>query len=128
MGKTLIVDDEEDMRVLLQLAIDDANRGLRVVGEASSGDEALAIRRELDIDVIVLDQRMPGLTGTQTAEALLAEDPNVPIVLYSAFIDRDISAEAKRVGVRRCVMKGDLSGLISALRELTGLEIVDTDS
>ena len=123
MGKTLIVDDEEDMRLLLRLTINREDRGLRVVGEASSGEEALVIRRELDVDVIVLDHRMPGLTGVETARALLADEPELPIVLYSAFVDADVTAEARQVGVRRCVKKGDVAELITALRELTGSDI-----
>src|SRR3546814_2550644 len=87
-GNTLVVDDEADVRLLVQLMIDQENRGLRVVGEAASGDEALQVRRRLDVDVVVLDHRMPGLTGLETATALLAEAPALPIVLYSAFTDR----------------------------------------
>jgi len=56
----LVVDDEPDMRVLVREIIDRANEGLRVVGEAGSGSEALARWRETNPTVIVLDQRMPG--------------------------------------------------------------------
>src|SRR5665213_1691784 len=125
MGKTLIVDDEEDMRLLLRLTIDREDRGLRVVGEAASGEEALVIRRELDVDVMVIDHRMPGLSGIETAKALLADEPELPIVLYSAFLDGGVVDEARRIGVRRCVTKGDLPALVTALRELTGSEITD---
>src|SRR4051812_25444676 len=125
MGKTLIVDDEDDMRLLLQLKIDEANRGLRVVGQASSGEHALVLRPDLDIDVIVLDQKMPGMTGIETAEALLANEPDLPIVLYSAYLDDDTAEAATRIGVRRCVRKGDVTSLITALRDLTGLNISD---
>lgn len=121
-GKTLIVDDEDDMRLLLLFAINSENRGLRVVGEASSGDEALTLRRELDIDIVVLDQRMPGLTGLETAEAMLAEEPGLPIVLFSAFVDEIMADRAGQIGVRACIKKGDLPSLISALRGLTGLD------
>ena len=119
-GNTLIVDDEEDMRVLLRMTIDRANEGLRVVREAASGEEALAISGELDLNVIVMDHRMPGLTGVETAQALLAVEPDLPIVLYSAFVDDELAAEALRVGIRRCVKKGDVRNLISTLHELTG--------
>ncbi len=119
MGKTLIVDDEEDMRFLLRMTINQADRGLRVVGEASSGQEALDLRSGLDLDVIVLDQRMPGMSGLETATALLADEPGLPIVIYSAFISDEVADEARRIGVRRCVKKGDKDALISALRELT---------
>lgn len=120
-GNTLIVDDEVDVRLLLQLVIDKENQGLRVVGEAASGPEALQLRRGLDVDVVVLDHRMPGLTGLETASAMLAEAPDLPIVLYSAFTDARMAAEAQEIGVRECVEKGDTPRLIAVLRRLTGL-------
>lgn len=119
MGRTLIVDDEEDMRVLLRAAIDAENRGLRVVGEASSGHEAIELRSQLDPDVVVLDERMPGLTGLDTARSLLEQEPSLPIILYSAYLDAGVAVEAEQVGVRRCVRKGDTRALVQALRELT---------
>lgn len=120
-GNTLIVDDEADVRLLLQLVINKENEGLLVVGEATNGDEALTMRRSLDVDVVVLDNRMPGLTGLETASSMLAEDPGLPIVLYSAFTNDQLEDEARRIGVRACVAKGDSPRLISLLRELTGL-------
>ena len=119
-GNTLIVDDEVDLRLLLLLTIDTENHGLQVVGEASSGREAIAMRRDLDVDVVVLDHRMPGLTGLETAEAMLAEEPDLPIVLYSAFTDDRMIEEAQSIGVRECVPKGDAPRLIAVLRKLTG--------
>ena len=120
-GNTLIVDDEGDVRLLLQLLIDQEDRGLRVVGQAASGNEALTLRRDLDVDVVVLDHRMPGLSGLETATAMLAEEPDLPIVLYSAYADTQIVAAARDVGVRECVEKGDAPRLIAVLRELTDL-------
>jgi CheY-like chemotaxis protein len=119
VGRTLIVDDEADMRLLLRLMIDHENRGLIVVAEASSGEEAISLRPDLDLDVIVLDHRMPGLTGLETARRLLDKEPELPIVLYSAFIDNNVAEEAEQIGVRRCIRKGDTDGLVQALRELT---------
>lgn len=121
-GNTLIVDDESDVRLLLTLLINQENHGLRVVGEASSGQEAIDVHRGLDVDVVVLDQRMPGLSGIETASAMLAESPHLPIVLYSAFTDERMEAQAYEIGVRACVAKGDAPQLISVLRELTGLD------
>lgn len=118
-GNTLIVDDEVDVRLLLLLTINTENQGLHVVGEAASGEQAIAMRRDLDVDVVVLDQRMPGLTGLETASAMLAEQPELPIVLYSAFTDDRMTAEAQDLGVRECVAKGDAPRLIAVLRELT---------
>ena len=124
-GNTLIVDDEEDMRFLLFVAINNENAGLRVVGEASSGDSALERWRDLDVDVVVLDERMPGRSGLETAEALLAEAPDLPIVLFSAFMDEATTNRAGELGVRACVTKGDMPALLSTLRHVTGLDAAD---
>jgi hypothetical protein len=44
-------------------------------------------------------------------------------VLYTAFLDDAVTEEAGQIGVRRCVKKGDVASLITALRELTGSDI-----
>jgi DNA-binding NarL/FixJ family response regulator len=120
-GNTLIVDDEGDVRLLLQLLINGENHGLRVIGEAANGEQALQLRRDLDVDVVVLDHRMPGLSGIETAAQMLVEAPSLPIVLYSAFTDARMEQEAREIGVRDCIPKGDGPRLIATLRELTGL-------
>lgn len=123
-GRTLIVDDEMDMRLLLSIVINTENRGLQVVAEADSGHASLTIHEELEIDVVVMDQRMPGLSGIETARKLLALEPDLPIVIYSAFIDAQLRQEAREIGVRYCIEKGDRPALIAALRDVTGLDIV----
>ncbi|MGQ0433854.1 MAG: response regulator transcription factor [Microthrixaceae bacterium] len=127
-GRTLIVDDEEDMRLLLSMVINTENRGLEVVAQAESGHASLTIHEEVEIDVVVMDQRMPGLSGIETARQLLAAEPDLPIVIYSAFIDAALRKEAREIGVRYCVEKGDRRSLIAALRDVTGLEILDPSS
>lgn len=128
-GNILIVDDESDVRLLLFLVISKADHGLRVVGEASSGAEALAMQRDLDgdVDLVVLDHRMPGMTGLETSRAMLAEAPDLPIILYSAFTDAAMVEEARAIGVRTCVAKGDVKSLVTMLGELTGLEVDDSE-
>lgn len=124
-GRTLIVDDEADMRLLLSMVIDTENRGLRVVAQAESGRASLTVHEEVEIDVVVMDQRMPGLSGLETARKLLAAEPDLPILIYSAYVDDRLRTEAKGVGVRYCIEKGDRQGLIAALRDVTGLDIAD---
>jgi len=114
--RVLIVDDEEDMRVLVRNLITLANDGLSVAGEASSGAEAVNVWREIRPEVVLLDQRMPGLTGLETAKAILREDPNQMIVLFSAFMDADVTTEAGELGVHSCVSKRDARQLVADLR------------
>jgi two-component system chemotaxis response regulator CheY len=114
-GRTLIVDDEEDMRVLLRATIDQANRGLLVACEAADGLEAVERWRECRPDIIVLDQRMPRLSGLEAAEQILKEKPDQRIVLFSAFLTEALRVQAEKLGVRSCLGKDDLAKLPETL-------------
>jgi len=119
----LVVDDEVDMRMLVRVVINLANHGLTIVGEASDGAEAIEAWRDLDgppaPDVIILDNRMPNLSGIEAAELILAERPDQVIVLYSAFLDDQIRANARSVGIARCVSKEHIDQLPEVIWELT---------
>ena len=116
--RTLIVDDEEDMRVLLRATIEAANQGLQVAGEAGSGEEGLAQWREHRPEVVVLDQRMPGMSGLEVAARILAEHPEQHIVLFSAYLDDDTRKQAADLGIRACVSKSDFSRIPQVLWSL----------
>ena len=110
------------MRMLVKFVFELANDGLQIVGEASDGDEALAVWRSLDgppvPDVVILDNRMPRLSGVEAAEKILAERPDQLVVLYSAFLDDDGNAEAKRIGIHAVVPKSEIETLPDVVREL----------
>lgn len=116
--RALIVDDEEDMRFLVRTVIEAANHGLAVAGEAADGDQAIERWRSERPEVIVLDQRMPGMTGIETAERILAESPDQRIILFSAYLDAETTAEASRVGIHLCMPKSDYTRLPEALWQL----------
>lgn len=113
----LIVDDEEDMRVLVRSLIEIANHGLAVTGEAANGDEALRRWRDEKPEVVLLDQRMPGLSGLDTAELMLREKPDQAVILFTAYLDPDVRSAAEHIGVRACVSKTDVQTVITQLRE-----------
>ncbi len=85
MTKLLIADDEEDMRLLLRVMIRVANEGLEIIDEAHDGREAVdrAFSGDGDHDVIVLDNRMPELTGLEAAIEILERRPDQPALLAS---------------------------------------------
>jgi YesN/AraC family two-component response regulator len=112
--KVLIVDDERDMRSLLRMLIDEANHGLRVVAEAEDGEGALVQWRQEKPTVIVLDNRMPGMSGLEIAEEILREQPDQPIVLFTAYADRVTVQTAADLGVR-CLSKTDLSRVTESI-------------
>jgi CheY-like chemotaxis protein len=115
VASLLVVDNEPDIRFLIRQMAEATGGALSVVGEASSGDEAIARWRELRPDAIVLDQRMPGASGLEVAAHILAEDPRQVIVLFTAFRDEAIQQGAAELGVRACVAKADLARLTAEL-------------
>jgi YesN/AraC family two-component response regulator len=122
MTTMLIVDDELDMRMLIRLVIQMANNGLSIIGEAADGAEALRVWRDLEDeqpDVVILDNRMPVLSGLDVAREILSERPDQLIVLYSAYLDERVRAEAAAVGITRCVAKDELDLLPTVVREVT---------
>lgn len=100
-----MVDDEDDMRVLVRRVIELANEGLEVVGEAGDGTAALEEWRTLQPDVVVLDERMPGMTGMEVARAIRAEKPDQCIVLFSAYLNDEVVRIAEELGIDELVPK-----------------------
>jgi two-component system nitrogen regulation response regulator GlnG len=118
MLRALIVDDDSDMRFLVRMTIEVANHGLAVAGEAASGADAIAAVEKDRPEVVVLDQRMPGMTGLETARRILAGHPEQSIILFSAYLDAQTVAEAAAVGIHSCMNKTDVDRLPDALWQL----------
>ena len=95
----LLVDDQADVRFMLSLFLDDEGIGY---AEATSGEEALERIGADPYDLVLLDQRMPpGMSGMEVAERLRADGAQVPIVLYSAFLDPEVETGSwRRSGTR----------------------------
>lgn len=106
--RVLIADDHEDIRELLRVVL--LTESYTVVA-AADGDEALELwRRERahGICAVILDQRMPGLSGIEVASAIRAEDPDQVVLLLSAFLDADVEERARDAGIVACVPKADI--------------------
>jgi two-component system, chemotaxis family, protein-glutamate methylesterase/glutaminase len=80
--RVFIVDDSAFMRTSLTRMIS-SDLGLRVVGTAASGNEALQRIAALDPDVITLDMEMPGLNGLETLKRIMIEHPR-PVIMVSS--------------------------------------------
>ena len=100
-----MVDDEDDMHILISALISAENAGLRVVGEASGGQEAIEQVSALAPDAVVLDQRMPDMSGIDTARALLKDRPDLRVIPFSAFLDDSTVRAAREAGVRLYVAR-----------------------
>jgi CheY-like chemotaxis protein len=109
----LVADDQADLRRIVRILL---TRGTSwEVVEAVDGDDAVAVAAQHDIDAAVLDQRMPGRNGIDVADVLRGRGFGGPIVIFSAYLEPEILAEAERLGVRS-VPKGEIALLTEVLR------------
>jgi DNA-binding response OmpR family regulator len=108
----LVVDDEPDIRTMLEVVL--AAEGW-AVRQAASGEEGLEAFRSARPDIVVLDHRMPALTGWDVACQLIEEGCDVPIVLFSAYLDADLRARSEALGLT-AVDKLDWHGLVETCR------------
>ncbi|HWI02994.1 MAG TPA: response regulator transcription factor, partial [Acidimicrobiales bacterium] len=93
----LVVDDHVFYRQGIRTLLDETD-DIKVVSEASSGDEALAQLSATSPDVVLLDVRMPGLDGIEVCRITRRNHPAVAIVIVTMFDDDDTVLEALRAG------------------------------
>jgi DNA-binding NarL/FixJ family response regulator len=105
------------MRLLITMTLEAAEERVRVWKAVASGGEALAALTERCPHVIVLDQMMPGGRGLDFAENLRERCPSMRILLFSAYLDSSIVAEAEAIDVV-CMSKEELARLPGAVREI----------
>ena len=96
--------------------------GFVVAAEAVDGPDALRKLEELAPPpvptIILLDNQMPGMSGLEVATQILADRPDQIIVLFSAFLDVGVQAEAERLGVAACVPKAEATKLPQIVQAL----------
>lgn len=109
MNTLLIVDDDENIRLLLRDEFCDKNYN---VITAVDGEEALISFFEEDIDLVVLDLKMPKVDGNEVLEKIREKNTDVPIVMYTANPDSVIGMDIFG-NVDLVVKSADLSGIVN---------------
>ena len=100
-GTVLVVDDEDGVRASIRAILDDTCDVL----EARDGAEALDLLRAHAVDLVMLDQRMPGEYGIEVLPRVKALDPTIVVVLATAVRDVRTAVEAMRLGAYDYVVK-----------------------
>lgn len=98
----LIVDDQAGVRLFLSEAF---SEGGYTVETASNGAEAVVKASARPPSLILLDFRMPGMSGLETLGELRKIVPDAPIIMITAFSDHDIIDEIKERGADYCINK-----------------------
>jgi DNA-binding NarL/FixJ family response regulator len=107
MIRVLIVDDQEMIRVGLRTILD-AQPNITVVGEAGDGLEAVRLLGELDVDVVLMDIRMPGVDGVEATRRIRQNIPpeRVRIIILTTFDHDETVFAALRAGANGFLSKG----------------------
>jgi two-component system, NtrC family, response regulator len=95
MHTILVVDDEPNYQVVLSELL--REEGFEVY-TASSGDEALKLARETDLDLIITDIRMPGMSGLELLKTIKTLNRDLPVIMITAFGEVEKAVEAMQAG------------------------------
>ena len=106
-ASVLVVDDEASFRGALRLIVE-ASSTLMLIGEAKSGEAAVALVRALEPDLVVMDVHMPLLGGIAATRTIKELRPNTLVCLVSASRPHELPEEAARSGADAIAWKGDL--------------------
>jgi DNA-binding NarL/FixJ family response regulator len=119
MSKTvLIVDDNAFVRQAL-CELFEREGDFKICGEADNGRDAIEAVMQLQPDLVVLDLSMPLMNGLDAARILKNRVPTLPLILYSAVIDKAVAQLARSVGITEMVSKSDpVSVLIRTARDV----------
>jgi DNA-binding NarL/FixJ family response regulator len=116
-----ICDNYGALRDLMRFALEDDPR-IGVIGEAQDAITCVRELPEKRPDVLVLDLRMPGVTGLEAVPQIRAASPDTRIVVYSQYIDERTEAELSEAGVEAWLRKDeDLSELRATVVRVGGL-------
>jgi DNA-binding NarL/FixJ family response regulator len=103
--RVLVADDHplfrDGLRALLSAAAD-----VELVGEATTGREAIDLAAELQPDVVLMDIQMPDISGLDATRRVIEASPNIRVLMVTMFEDDRTVFAAMRVGARGYVLKG----------------------
>jgi DNA-binding NarL/FixJ family response regulator len=115
--RVLIVDDHPVTRDGLRTAFG-ITQEIDVVGEASSGEEAIKVAQDLSPDVIFMDVRMPGMNGIQATRIIRERRPDTKVILFTIDESRASVAEAIQAGVSGYLLKdAGVNELVNAAKQ-----------
>src|SRR5687767_3465311 len=97
IARLVIVDDHEIARAGLRTMLA-TEPTYSVAGEATNGQESIALCRALEPDVVLMDMRMPDMDGIAATQAILAERPDTRIIITTMYEDPDYMQRALEVG------------------------------
>ncbi|MCG7500185.1 UvrY/SirA/GacA family response regulator transcription factor [Vibrio sp. Of7-15] len=105
MIKVFLVDDHELVRTGIRRILEDV-RGMKVVGEADSGEEAVKWCRAEQADIVLMDMNMPGIGGLEATRKILRFNPDVKIIVLTIHTENPFPTKVMQAGAAGYLTKG----------------------
>jgi DNA-binding NarL/FixJ family response regulator len=122
--RVLLADDHILVRRGFRRLLED-DPGIRVVGEASNGEECVALVERLAPDVVVMDCAMPGMNGLAAMRQIHLAAPGLPVLMLSMHAEETLVRQALAAGARGYVLKSAIDlDLATAVRRVAAGELV----
>lgn len=116
MINVLLVDDHQLVRSGINRILQDAE-GISVIGEASSGEEAITITREIGPDVVLMDVSMPGIGGIEATRKLLRVNEKIKIIALTVYAGEPYPTSLLEAGASGYLTKGcDVLEIVNAIK------------
>ncbi len=118
--KILIVDDHRVVIEGIKSALQEQPE-FEVVGEAADGLQAVDSTKSLRPDIVIMDISMPNLSGIEATRQIKQHNPEIQIVIYTMYSDKELVVDLFKAGISAYVLKDDpLSDLTIALKAVKG--------
>ena len=116
MIRVLVVDDHELVRSGITRMLAD-NPDIEVIGQASSGEEAIDFVRKSRPDIVLMDIRMPGIGGLEATRRILRIDDSIRVIVVTACADDPYPTRVMQSGASAYITKGaDIQEMVRAIR------------
>lgn len=116
MIRVLVVDDHHLVRTCFARALDN-QRGIRIVGQAGSGEEALLKAKLLSPDVVLMDVRMPGIGGLEATRLLTQQNDSLRVIALTACTQEPLPSRLIRAGAAGYLTKdAELPEVVRAIK------------
>jgi two-component system invasion response regulator UvrY len=113
-----LVDDHELVRTGIKRLLEDV-RGIKVVGEADSGETAVQWCRSNDTDIVLMDMNMPGIGGIEATRRILRLNPDVKVIVISIHGEEPYPTKVMQAGAAGYLTKGAAPlEMINAIRQV----------
>ncbi|MBP3142268.1 UvrY/SirA/GacA family response regulator transcription factor [Aliivibrio fischeri] len=105
MIKVFLVDDHELVRTGIRRILEDV-RGIKVVGEADSGEDAVKWCRTEQADIVLMDMNMPGIGGLEATKKILRFNPDVKVIVLTIHTENPFPTKVMQAGAAGYLTKG----------------------